>query len=175
MARLSAEQIALHLGEGCLEEKLSKEARCSRAHLRRRLAELTGETPAKVKRRARKERAAHELPASEASVSEIATECGYASGQALAKDFRQAFSCSPTEFRELNRSRELPFPSVVVALGYGPVPPRTEVGCVVAPGCIATYCFQSMAPSGRIDPPGLDGMAAAPGLRPPFYDEHPQC
>ena len=41
MARLSAEQIALHLGEGFLEEKLAKEARCSRAHLHRRLTEIT--------------------------------------------------------------------------------------------------------------------------------------
>ncbi|EHJ8626390.1 TPA: GyrI-like domain-containing protein [Salmonella enterica subsp. enterica serovar Java] len=80
-------------------EMLASSACLSFYHFHRVFTAVTGETPGKMCRRLRIQRAAWQLRYTDASITDIAMEAGLASSQALAKIFRRYYDCTPGEFR----------------------------------------------------------------------------
>jgi AraC family transcriptional regulator len=91
---------------------LANAASMSRFHLGRLFQEVTGDTLGRFLRRTRLERAAFALRTTDQSILEIAVDCGYRSGEALSRAFREAFGVIPSEFRKRpDLHWELPSPT----------------------------------------------------------------
>jgi DNA-binding response OmpR family regulator len=79
-------------------EDLAVELGLSPRHLRRRIKEATGQSPADVLRRYRLERAARLLAAGAAGVSEVGYRVGYGSPAAFSAQFKKHFGVCPSEY-----------------------------------------------------------------------------
>jgi AraC family transcriptional regulator len=94
--------IRQHMDEPLNREELARIAGYSVVHFHRIFAAHVGASIAAYVRRMRMERAAQQLRADAAQVTEIALDCGYETHSAFGKAFKQYFGVSPSEFRELN-------------------------------------------------------------------------
>jgi AraC family transcriptional regulator len=88
-----------HLGGDLDSGVLADLAAMSRFHFHRIFAAMTGMTPAHYVLRTRLSAAVQALRQSPASVAEIALDCGFESGAALAKALRREFGVSPSGAR----------------------------------------------------------------------------
>jgi len=91
-----------HMDEPLNREELAQIAGFSVIHFHRLFTAHVGENITAYVRRVRMERAAQQLLAQTANITQIALDCGYETHSAFSKAFKQYFSVSPTEFRELN-------------------------------------------------------------------------
>ena len=82
---------------------LSRHAGISSSHFHRIFRSEIGETPADYVARLRLERAAFRLLIQEASVLQIALDCGYQNHETFARAFRRAFGTSPAAYRTRRR------------------------------------------------------------------------
>lgn len=94
--------IQLHLDEPLSRKVLAQIAGFSEIHFHRIFLAYVGENIATYIRRVRMERAAQHLLNDSLTVTEIGLASGYETHSAFSKAFKQHFSISPTEFRELN-------------------------------------------------------------------------
>ena len=90
---------------------LAERAHFSRDHLDRLLAAATGETPVALRRRLLLERAAWQLRAGVASVSEIAVAADYGSVAAFSRAFARAYGTAPSAFAESGSTVALEAPN----------------------------------------------------------------
>jgi AraC family transcriptional regulator len=91
-----------HVDEPLNREELARIAGFSISHFHRIFTAHVGENIAAYVRRVRLERAARQLLADDANITEIALASGYETHSAFGKAFKQQFGLSPSEFRELN-------------------------------------------------------------------------
>jgi len=94
-----ADHLASHLDEPMPLDRLAEVASLSPFHFHRLWTAMVGETVASSIRRLRLERAAHQLRASAAPVTDIALAAGFAEAQAFARSFRAAAGASPSAYR----------------------------------------------------------------------------
>ncbi len=80
-------------------EDLARRAFLSRFHFDRLLAAAVGEPPGAFRRRLLLERAAHRLATTADRVIEVGLDAGYASPEAFARAFGQAYGSSPSRYR----------------------------------------------------------------------------
>lgn len=92
--------IQKHLGEPLPLEDLARMACFSPFHFHRVFRGMVGESVKQHVKRLRLERAAGALKSGGRAVTEIALDAGYGTHEAFTRAFRDAFDCSPTEFRE---------------------------------------------------------------------------
>lgn len=90
---------------------LADRAHFSRDHLDRLLSAATGETPVGLRRRLLLERAAWQLRAGGASVSEVSAAAGYGSLAAFSRAFTRAYGQAPSAFARSRAAVELPAPN----------------------------------------------------------------
>lgn len=83
--------------------EIAAEASMSRYHFVRVFRLQTGETPLRYLTRIRIERAQDELQRSSATISEIASRCGFASSAHFSTAFRRETGCTPSNYRRLHR------------------------------------------------------------------------
>jgi AraC-like DNA-binding protein/uncharacterized damage-inducible protein DinB len=81
--------------------ELSRQAYQSRTQFHRLFRALVDETPAAMRRRLLLERAAIQLRASSATVTEVAFDANYNSLEAFTRAFRKAFRVSPSLYRRM--------------------------------------------------------------------------
>lgn len=93
--------IRAHLDEPLSREQLAEIAGFSIAHFHRIFTAHAGESINAYVRRMRMERAARQLLAQDAHITEIALASGYETHASFGKAFKQSFGVSPSEFREL--------------------------------------------------------------------------
>lgn len=93
-------EIELGALKGVTFEELTESSGMSQKILRRRYAEAFGETPTEHLRRLRIEAASRLLEDEEASMTEIATACGFASHGAFSNFFMRHAGMTPSEFRK---------------------------------------------------------------------------
>lgn len=87
------------LDSGVSLAKLSAEAGLSRFHLLRLFKEHTGRTPAQYHLDLRIQQAQRLLRTSDATVSDIAQQCGFLDHSHFARAFRRRVGCSPSAYR----------------------------------------------------------------------------
>lgn len=102
IARLR-EYVEAHLREPILVAHLAKQASQSPSHFAQSFMEQTGQSPHKFVVSLRVEHAAALLTRSEASLADIASECGFASQQHMSTVLRRYIGTTPNRFRESNR------------------------------------------------------------------------
>jgi AraC family transcriptional regulator len=79
---------------------MADEACVSRYHFQRVFSAVMGETPGKLQRRLRLERAAYDLRHTGSEVTTIAFDAGYSCLEAFSRAFRRAYGQSPSRFRQ---------------------------------------------------------------------------
>lgn len=129
----------------------------STANIRRYFLSAFGEPVCSFERRMRLERAAGRLVLESTSVSDVAREASYCSGESFSKAFSAHFGCSPSEFRGLNRSQDCLLPGYLLSLGQpcGHLP--SSVRLRIGIGTSITFVYDRpvllarVLPSGRID------------------------
>lgn len=84
---------------------LSERAGMSPSHFHRTFRSEIGETPAGYVARLRLERAAFQLHVQEASVLQIALDCGYQNHETFTRAFRRAFGRAPAAYRQWRRQQ----------------------------------------------------------------------
>ncbi len=82
----------------------------SPSHFARRFATATGESPRRHVERLRLERAARMLVTRDATILEIALECGYASHETFTRAFVRRFGQTPSRWRASTATRRAPDP-----------------------------------------------------------------
>jgi AraC family transcriptional regulator len=87
-------------GENVRLSNLAAETGQSPFHAHRTLRAVLGETPKQFTLRLRVDRAAAELISSQASILEIAIDCGFESHEAFCRAFRRRFRMSPSAYRK---------------------------------------------------------------------------
>ena len=95
------EHIASHLGEPLSTREIAKVAHLSPWHFHRVFRAVTGATLGDVIRAMRLESGASALRNSDLTVTRIALDCGYESGEALSRAFRRHFGMSPSHYRRI--------------------------------------------------------------------------
>ncbi|MEO6012209.1 MAG: AraC family transcriptional regulator [Devosia sp.] len=80
-------------------DRLAAIAKLSRAHFVRVFTGAVGQSPSAHVQARRLQLAERLLVATDASIAEIASSCGFADANYFAKSFRRAFRLSPSEFR----------------------------------------------------------------------------
>lgn len=95
--------VQAHLDSDLTLAELAKKAGLSPIHFHRVFKAETGETPANYVSRLRLERAAFRLQIQDASVFEIALDCGYRNHETFTRAFRRAFGTSPSAYRDWRR------------------------------------------------------------------------
>jgi AraC-like DNA-binding protein len=80
-------------------DELAARAHLSRFHFDRVVGGISGETPARLRRRILLERAAFRLVTTRATVLEVALEAGYSSNEAFTRAFRRAYGAAPATWR----------------------------------------------------------------------------
>jgi AraC-like DNA-binding protein len=91
--------------------RLAQRAYLSRFHFDRLLKAALRESPVAFRRRLLLERAAWQLQATEASVTEAAFDAGYASLEAFTRAFQRGFGVAPSSFRRQGASGRLEAPN----------------------------------------------------------------
>ncbi len=91
-----AESLDDHQARG---DELASRAHLSRFHFDRVVSGISGETPARLRRRILLERAAFRLVTTRATVLEVALEAGYSSNEAFTRAFRRAYGVAPARWR----------------------------------------------------------------------------
>ena len=91
--------IQAHLDQDLSLDLLADEARLSKYHFHQLFRRVTGETPKSYVDRLRLERAALQLRIRQATVLEIALECGYRNHETFSRAFRAHFGMSPRDYR----------------------------------------------------------------------------
>lgn len=84
---------------------LGCKAGLSAFHLHRLFKDAVGETPKTYTLRLRLERAAFRLTLHEASLLDLALECGFRNHESFTRAFRRRFDCVPSEYRSRARRR----------------------------------------------------------------------
>lgn len=90
-----------HINEPIDRETLAAVAGFSIPHFHRVFTAHVGESAVSYVRRLRMERAARKLRMGAVDITEVALAAGYDSHAAFSKAFKQQFSLSPSEFRQL--------------------------------------------------------------------------
>jgi AraC-like DNA-binding protein/effector-binding domain-containing protein len=90
-------------GKNVLLSNLAAETGQSPFHAHRTLRAVLGETPKHFTLRLRVDRAAAALISSQASILDIALECGFESHEAFCRAFRRRFRMSPSAYRKRAR------------------------------------------------------------------------
>ncbi len=94
-------------------EDLAARAYLSRFHFDRVVSAVSGETPARLRRRILLERAAFRLVTTRATVLEVALEAGYSSNEAFTRAFRRAYGAAPASWRAAPARIQLDTPNGV--------------------------------------------------------------
>ncbi|HEX3290803.1 MAG TPA: AraC family transcriptional regulator [Gaiella sp.] len=94
-------------------EELAARAHLSRFHFDRVVTAVSGETPARLRRRILLERAAFRLLTTRANVLEIALDAGYSSHEAFTRAFRRAYGATPAAWRAAPARIQLDTPNGV--------------------------------------------------------------
>jgi transcriptional regulator GlxA family with amidase domain len=89
-----------HLADDLCVENLAAKAGMSPRNFARVFLHDTGITPARFVEQIRVEAARRRLEESEDSLDKIASDCGFASMQALRRTFTRALSVAPSEYRK---------------------------------------------------------------------------
>ena len=95
------EYIANNLDAELSIQQLADVAHVSPWHFHRVFRALTGTPLGEAIRAIRPEFCAHELRMTTATISALALDCGYESGEALSRAFRRSFGVSPSVYRRL--------------------------------------------------------------------------
>ncbi len=99
----AARRIVRALDEALDLTELARSAALSPLHFHRIFRGMLGETPLELHRRLRLERASSRLATTDSSVTSIAFDAGYETHESFTRAFRDAYSASPTEFRDRTR------------------------------------------------------------------------
>jgi AraC family transcriptional regulator len=94
--------IRQHIDEPLNREVLAEVANYSVPHLHRIFTGCVGENIAAYVRRVRLERAGQKLRMGAVDITEVALAAGYQSHWAFSRAFKQQYSLSPSEFRQLD-------------------------------------------------------------------------
>jgi AraC family transcriptional regulator len=94
-------------------EDIAARAHLSRFHFDRVVSAVSGETPARLRRRILLERAAFRLVTTRATVLEVALEAGYSSNEAFTRAFRRAYGAAPASWRAAPARIQLDTPNGV--------------------------------------------------------------
>jgi len=94
-------------------EDLAARAYLSRFHFDRVVSSVSGETPARLRRRILLERAAFRLATTRSTVLEVALEAGYSSNEAFTRAFRRAYGVGPAAWRAAPARIQLDTPNGV--------------------------------------------------------------
>jgi AraC family transcriptional regulator len=97
--------IQAHLEEDLSLDVLSAKASLSPAHFQRAFRALVGETPKKYVARLRLERAAFRLLIHDATLLDIALDCGFQNHETFTRAFRRRFGMPPSSYRAWVRTR----------------------------------------------------------------------
>ena len=81
-------------------EELSRELAMSRAHLYKKILQITGKTPIEFIRIIRLKRAAQLLRASQQNISEIAFQVGFNNPKYFSRYFKEEFGVLPSVYQE---------------------------------------------------------------------------
>ncbi len=100
--------------------RLSRQADMSPSYFHRTFTANVGETPAHYVTRLRLDRAAFRLQIEEASVLQIALDCGYQTHETFTRAFRRAFGRTPSAYRAWRRREAALRPPSREAQGDGP-------------------------------------------------------
>lgn len=84
-------------------EEIAEEIGISRAHLHRKLKELTNQSPRNFIRNVRLQHAASLLSEKKHSISEVAYITGFSSPAQFATAFKNLYGKTPTEYRDEDR------------------------------------------------------------------------
>jgi AraC family transcriptional regulator len=93
--------------------ELAARAHISRFHFDRVIGAVSGESPARFRRRVLLERAAYRLVTSRMSVLDIGVEAGYSSNEAFTRAFQRAYGTPPSAWRAAPRRFQLAAPNAV--------------------------------------------------------------
>jgi AraC-like DNA-binding protein len=93
--------------------ELAARVHLSRFHFDRVIGAVSGESPARFRRRVLLERAAYRLVTSQMSVLDIAVEAGYSSNEAFTRAFQRAYGTPPSTWRAAPRRFQLSAPNAV--------------------------------------------------------------
>jgi AraC family transcriptional regulator len=93
--------------------ELAARAHLSRFHFDRVIGAVSGESPARFRRRVLLERGAYRLVTSQLSVLDIAVEAGYSSNEAFTRAFQRAYGSAPSAWRAAPRRFQLAAPNAV--------------------------------------------------------------
>jgi AraC family transcriptional regulator len=93
--------------------ELAARVHLSRFHFDRVIGAVSGESPARFRRRVLLERGAYRLITSRMSVLDIAVEAGYSSHEAFTRAFQRAYGTPPSAWRAAPRRFQLPAPNAV--------------------------------------------------------------
>jgi AraC family transcriptional regulator len=104
-ARKVRDYIDTHISELVLVADLCALVQCSGAHFSRSFKRTFGESPHSFVVRRRVELAAQYMLTTDASLSDIALQCGFADQAHLCKKFRQAAGQTPAAWRRVHRVR----------------------------------------------------------------------
>jgi AraC family transcriptional regulator len=102
--------IQTHLDEDLSLDALSTQASLSPAHFQRTFRALVGETPKSYVARLRLERAAFRLLIHDATLLDIALECGFQNHETFTRAFRRRFGMPPNRYRAWVRTQVTPHP-----------------------------------------------------------------
>ncbi|WDR04175.1 AraC family transcriptional regulator [Devosia algicola] len=106
VARVKA-YIDANLGTILDVDRMARIAGMSRWHFARQFSASVGVAPSRYLFRARIERASRLLLATDMSIGAIATACGFANGNYLAKSFRRINGMAPMQYRAAHRDAAL--------------------------------------------------------------------
>jgi AraC family transcriptional regulator len=123
---LLASQLDDHEARG---GELAARMHFSRFHFDRIVGAVSGESPARFRRRVLMERAAYRLVTGDPGVLEVAVEAGYSSHEAFTRAFRRAYGVPPSAWRAAPRRFQLATPNGVHFHPPGSLrlPARTKV------------------------------------------------
>jgi AraC family transcriptional regulator len=94
------DSLAAHLDDhGARGPDLAARVYVSRFHFDRVVRAISGETPARFRRRVLLERAAYRLLTCNRHILDIAVEAGYSSHEAFTRAFRRAYAVAPSQWR----------------------------------------------------------------------------
>jgi AraC family transcriptional regulator len=100
--------IQAHLDEDLSLDALSAQASLSPAHFQRTFRALVGETPKRYVSRLRLERAAFRLLIHDATLLDVALDCGFQNHETFTRAFRRRFGMPPNRYRAWVRTEAQP-------------------------------------------------------------------